>query len=296
MNRREYKKSMSGVRPSEQTIERIFTMTVDKKAKKNHAFKRIASATLALAILVGCGYGASQLVSKNNDIEIVKSTKNAIVEAVNPLSVMVAYAEDGVVNQVPLKLGTETPVYYQLDIIEINGASEDEIEKKVESLMDDNSFFENKKVTEVRLSTERHDGFLLRQAIANSFVLGIEKPENVKNITLKSNSGYWRFDYRDYSKGIENEDAFVKGQSLDIDGDTYVGLIKYDKEHYTDALEINLNHTEKLCEEIEKNPKLDLSKFNDTLTFTVEYKDGSVEQANIDISLNQNGRMMMTVK
>ena len=56
-NREMYKSAMSGVRHSYEATEKIFEITVDKRQTKKHTFKRLASATLALAILVGGGFG-----------------------------------------------------------------------------------------------------------------------------------------------------------------------------------------------------------------------------------------------
>ncbi len=83
MNNRElYKDAMSGVHHSDDAIERIFDMTVDKKKTNTTTlFKRLASGALAFAVLVvGSGFGVQAIIENG--------------KANKPLTVMVACAED----------------------------------------------------------------------------------------------------------------------------------------------------------------------------------------------------------
>lgn len=296
MNRKEYKKSMSGIHPSDQVVERIMDMTNDKKARKGLTFKRLASTALALAILVGGGYGVNQLI--DNESTRIENNTHSVQRTVNPLSVMVAYAEDGETKEKVLELGVNTPIKYNLEIYDIRNKSEKEIEKLKDELRSSNLQIkeENLDTLSVITGTESLDNIILRKMIYNSFVLDIKDPTTVKSINLKTNTEFWYLNYFDQRDDVTLENAFPKGKDLTIDGETYAELLEALKEHGYEGFYINLEHDMNLCSAIDKNPEIDLSNFNDTLTFTVEYKDGTVEQAKIDISLNQNGALDIKLK
>lgn len=59
-NKEKFKSTFSNLTPSKQCMEKIFDMTSSNKYFKNQIFRRIVSATLALTVLVGGGYGATQ--------------------------------------------------------------------------------------------------------------------------------------------------------------------------------------------------------------------------------------------
>ncbi len=79
MNRKEYKKAMAGIRPSERTVERITDIPYESKPKKsrNTIIKKATAAALSLALIAGAGFGV-----------------NLIVESNKPLGIMVLYADE----------------------------------------------------------------------------------------------------------------------------------------------------------------------------------------------------------
>lgn len=105
MNKNEYKRIMSGVRPSAETVERIMDMTNDNKGFNfSRTFKKVASATLALAVLLGGGFGVNTAVQKNN--------------ADKPLSIMVAYAGDN--GKLHFGKKSRQPIFYGIYVAPAN--------------------------------------------------------------------------------------------------------------------------------------------------------------------------------
>ena len=64
-NKENIKNTFSNIRPSDECIERVFDMTVDKKANKSLTLKRIASVALAFALIIGGGFGHGVGMSQN---------------------------------------------------------------------------------------------------------------------------------------------------------------------------------------------------------------------------------------
>ena len=57
--------------------------------------------------------------------------------------------------------------------------------------------------------------------------------------------------------------------------------------------EINWRHSLKVKEQINENPSIDLSEFNDSMVITIEYSDGSIEVTEIDIKFNKDGSLFI---
>lgn len=257
---------------------------VNSADKKRKSIKKpiIATISTVLCLLVLFSIGRIDLAKNNN-----------IVNNDNPSSfVMVAYAKEGVIGERTLQLGVETPIDYKLKAYDIRNKSESEIEALKEQLRQENQTVrEEETAFEIKAKTESLENILLQRIVKNAFVLDIEDPSDVKSIELKTNTDYWYLNYCDRRDNVDIEKRFPKGQELIIDGDTFVELVKANINSGYDMFCINLEHDMKLCSTVNDNPNVDMSMFDDTLTFTVEYKDGKIEQSKINISLNQDGTL-----
>lgn len=257
---------------------------VNSADKKRKSIKKpiIATISTVLCLLVLFSIGRIDLAKNNNIVNNDNSSS----------FVMVAYAKEGVIGERTLQLGVETPIDYKLKAYDIRNKSESEIEALKEQLRQENQTVrEEETAFEIKAKTESLENILLQRIVKNAFVLDIEDPSDVKSIELKTNTDYWYLNYCDRRDNVDIEKRFPKGQELIIDGDTFVELVKANINSGYDMFCINLEHDMKLCSTIDDNPNVDMSMFDDTLTFTVEYKDGKIEQSKINISLNQDGTL-----
>lgn len=258
-----YKKAMSGVHHSDELIERIFDMTIDKKANKRLIFKRLASVTLALAILVGGGFGINSL-NKKNDEQFVSSAGYSIG------GIMTVEAKS------ELKGGTNADGKYdwgyRIYTKDITGLTEKEIKTEKENIA---------KLLicggEENLKNEEHDidKFTLKGVIKDSVktngniiyafergsteqcltICGIDDPSTVKEIVVSNTSNYGQLiiNANDlyYKKNSNGEYVFdghdvntnltcIEGHNKSISGDRYEkcriienpSIKKYSKESF----------------------------------------------------------------
>lgn len=261
---------------------------VNSADKKRKSIKKpiIATISTVLCLLVLFSIGRIDLAKNNNIVNNDNSSS----------FVMVAYAKEGVIGERTLQLGVETPIDYKLKAYDIRNKSESEIEALKEQLRQENQTVrEEETAFEIKAKTESLENILLQRIVKNAFVLDIEDPSDVKSIELKTNTDYWYLNYCDRRDNVDIEKRFPKGQELIIDGDTFVELVKANINSGYDMFCINLEHDMKLCSTVNDNPNVDMSMFDDTLTFTVEYKDGKIEQSKINISLNQDGILSVII-
>lgn len=306
MNNKEfYKDIMSNVQPSEQSVERIFDMTVDKKAKKGLTFKRLASAALALAILVGSGVGINQIVSNKEPV-----TKTPVVQSnINPLSVMVAYAGDyKPVSDIIAGSMNEQQIFYSIhyaDITDDNASTEAkrlyESEKtKLEKDMDDLS---NQGHSAVIQSGESTVDSIKGEATVKVYVLSggiialnIDDYSNVKNMTISNTSKYGEL-YFSYVTKKERNGVQKIGNKISISGkelresQASKGYECGTSPTVNKGYELFWGITDNVYQEIGNDLKFDLSQIKDTVTFTVELNDGTVQTATLNLYFDSDGYM-----
>lgn len=285
----EIKKAVNSVKADAFMQTRLKQKVESKANKRKSTAKPLISSILAVCMLAAVGlYATNYNVKDNNFTSTEAQSTNDSKRYLD--TVMVVYAQDGKIENKKLKLNVTTPLKYSLKVYDIRNKNEKEIEALKDRLRKQNQDEENSNgIVEYKRGTEYLDNIILQKAIYNSFVLDIDDPTAVKQIELKTNTDYWYFNYRDSRDGVELENMFPQGNDLTIDGDTYVQLIEENKRDGYDMLCINLEHDMNLCSAIDKNPDIDLSTFDDTLTFIVEYKNGVVEESNVTISLDDNG-------
>ena len=102
MNNREiYKTAMSGVRHSDEAIERIFDMTTDKrKTNLKLTCRRIAAAVLAFVLIIGGGFGAELLTKNDSNKSETLITNGKKNDNYFIMSVYAAEGEPQVINNI----------------------------------------------------------------------------------------------------------------------------------------------------------------------------------------------------
>lgn len=314
-NREFYKQAMSGVHHSDEVVERIFDMTVDKKKYRSNTFRRIASVTLALAVLVGGGFGANAIVKNNR--------------ANQPLSVMVAYADTA-----ELEIGSKSPqkTFYGIYL----APTDDE-----KALKEAQSRWNADKAKILRDLDNKPKGAtgnygsgtfpcydketLEEKAIfytveGGNFSLTLEDYTNVKSFSVENSSEYGLLQFEfvlpqeeidkypiltDDNATDEEREAFEKEHPLfafqnhkwQLTGDE----LRYSQKNYGECGKGKYKEkkgyfllwapSEELQDAIAENPHFDLTQIKDTITFTVEFNNGTVKTASVNLYFNSDGYM-----
>ncbi|MDE6470566.1 MAG: hypothetical protein K2L19_06050 [Eubacterium sp.] len=314
MNNRElYKDVMSGVRHSDDAIERIFDMTVDKKKANNKPlFKRLACAALAFAVLaVGGGVGANTILQNN--------------KAGQPLTVMVAYASDngklsfGSKHDQPLFYGLYLAPYDDPKACKEAAARWQADKTKVLNQLDNKAegssgSYGSGGLQCYNIEQEKETAYCYTLE-GGSFELDLKDYTDVKSFKVNNESEYGllHFEYADlewhdkvYYDDSEIPEEFIEylkehpsedheftltGDEIRFSqntGDYNCGLGKYEtnKGYFLTWLP-----SEELGYAIGENPHFDLSQIKDTITFTLEYNDGTIKSASLNLYFDSDGYM-----
>lgn len=306
-NRERYKSAMSGVHHSNDAIERIFDMTVDKKSSKTNTFKRLASATLALAILVGSGFGVNQIV--NDKIKQDDTKPNIVQSESNPLTVMVAYAgELETPKEFEMKAGSESKqqLFYSLHFADINDekalAKLEEIFEKDKGIVSSSAqaLADEGYSTLITTSSGAFDDANEKVTVkyhavkGGSIALSLDDYTDVKSFSIKNERKYGQL-YLIYM--VDGESKSDLGNNLNISGDDLRNsqdskIFESGSIHKVNkGYELHWDYTQELCDEIGNNPDFDLTQIKDTITFTVEFNDGTVQSASLNLYFDSDGYM-----
>lgn len=317
MNNKEfYKDIMSNVQPSEQSVERIFDMTIDKKASKGLTFKRLTSATLALAILVGSGAGIHQYI---NNKEHISNTPVAQSNT-NPLSVMVAYAgEYKPVSEIKAGSLNEQQIFYSIHFADINDkASMDNAKKQFEEDYSNvtinadklgNKGFSaaiGKSSGGIYSSKDENEVGKIYTVRGGEFALNLDDYTDIKSFTVENESKYGELYMACQTKYDNFDDAFndaldavqhKTGNKISLTGQELrnsknCGMFEGGTIHKVNkGYCLNWNASYELYEAIGNDLSFNLSNIKDTITFTVEFNDGSVQTANLNLYFDSDGYM-----
>ena len=304
-NKKIYKAAMSGVRHSDKAVERIFEMTIDKKARKGFSLKGLASVTLALAIIVGGGVGINRLADSKDPVAntpVVQSNKN-------PLCVMIAYAgEYKPVSKIAAGSMNEQQIFYSIHYADI---TDEKASAKAESLY--KSEKEKLQKDMEALSSNGHSSVLhsavstvdsqkgeptVRVYILSGGVIALDTDDysNVKNMTIENTSKYGEL-YFNYVTNSKRNGTQQIGSKISVSGEELresqaskvfeCGTSQTVNKGY----ELFWSITDEVYQAIGKKPDFDLSQIKDTVTFTVEYNDGTTQTASLNLYFDSTGYM-----
>lgn len=306
MNKKEYKKVFSGVHPSEITIERIMDMTENKSKQKTN-FKRLGLVALALAILFGSGAVINQIVNRKE----IAPSPTVIQNNINPLKVMVAYADDNMPISVDkIKAGSmnEQKIFYSIHYADI---TDKEAFEKNEKL------YEEDKAKLKKEMEDLHDkGHSSEMTSSKSFVdsikgeatvrvyvlmgglisLDLDDYTNIKDMTITNNSKYGElyFNYVTRSKASGKQKI---GNKISISGKE----LRESKESkvfecgtthkVNKGYELSWSISDEVYKAIGNDLNFDLSQIKDTINFTVTFNDGTSKNASLKLYFDSDGYM-----
>lgn len=309
-----YKQAFSGYNPSDESVDKIFEMTVDsKKRAKNPWLRRVCACVMAFAIVIGGGFGINFAVNKPD----------------NDFGVIVAYASGET-----FKIGSqnEQNLFYGIYVMpEDNSELKNQVYNRwnedVNKVMSEcENLGKDGYTASCGKASTGNENVQINHMNGGHFALSLDDYSNVKIFKVENSSEYGilSFDYlmnqeeREKMDNLiadinhaENEDALaalgitqedinlamgrgnefvVSGEQLRRSKDSgfYEGGTKHTV-NYGYSLEWDMSL--ELVERIKADPYFDLSQITDTITFTVEFNDGTVKTAGINLYFDSDGYM-----
>lgn len=290
MKKDDFKRSVDKINPDSYFGNRLKAKitTVDVPVKNYKKITvAIASACLVFAIIAGIGAGSmpvSELDVPQNIVENIVPQK----ETVNAF-IMIASASNTEDTEVAtesniLELNEEYPYEVYLDVRDVSDLSDDEISavvKESRNIFDKYCAEKNFYVGSAMISST--EDIVLVQCTFNDFRISLEDTENIKSVNVKNTSEYGQMVYTvnkpDFDVPENGNDITIVGSDFDFeDGRFY------------------WEHTSEIERAFDENINIPYSTFNDTITFTVEYNDGSKAIGVVDLVFDDNGNATAVCK
>lgn len=305
-NKEKLKSTFSNLSPSDECMEKIFDMTSSNKYSKNQIFRRIVSATLALMVLVGGGYGATQIF--NDEDKQTKIVSN-VSQNSNPLSVMVAYAGE-YKSLSELKAGNmnEQGLFYSIHFADINDTKALENAEKLYSSDKAKLEKDMDMLSKQGHSAVMHTGRSVIDSVKGEatvrvnivqggvIALNIDDYSVVKKVTIRNESGYGELYFNYVTKAQKNgkqiigNNISVSGNELEISQASKAFELGT-KNPINKGYELFWGVTDDLYKSIGKKLNFDLTQIKDTITFTVEFNDGKIQIASLNLYFDSDGYM-----
>lgn len=301
MKKDDFKKSIDNINPDAYMGNRlkakITTNTMPLKRNRQITLS-IVSFCLAFAIIFGVVFLVPQ--PDENTTKQPSTTGNIVTQnkKVNPF-IMVASAantentETATINKT-LELNEEYPYEVYLKVRDVRGLSDAET-SKIENELDDvfNKYCAEKKFDTGKAELCVSGNIIMTVCTFNGFKLDLEDTENIKSINVKNTSKYGQMVY-DTNKPTFN--APEHGNFINIGWEHGNNLSANGEDFDFEKSSFYWSHTEELEKAFEENINTPYSTFNDTITFTVEYNDGSKAIGVVDLVFDDIGNATAVCK
>lgn len=289
MKKDDFKKSIDNINPDAYMGNRlkakITTNTVPVKRNRQVTLS-ITAFCLAFAIIFGLGF----ISQPQTPAPQQNTTENTIPQnkTVNAF-IMVASAantespENATINKT-LELNEEYPYEVYLKVRDIRGISDAET-FKIENELDDifNKYCAEKKFDTGSAELCVKENIIMTICTFNEFKLDLDDTENIKSINVKNTSKYSQMVYNINKPAFDvpkhGNDITITGEDFDFEESSFYW-----------------SHTEELEKAFEENINTPFSTFNDTITFTVEYNDGSKAIGVVDLVFDDSGNATAVCK
>jgi len=291
MKKDDFKKSIDNINPDAYMGNRlkakITTNTVPVKRNRQVTLS-ITAFCLAFAIIFGAGFLVPQ--PDENTTKQQSTTGNIATQnkKVNPF-IMVASAanskstETATINKT-LELNEEYPYEVYLKVRDIRGLSDAETSETVKEMSDVfNRYCVEKNFHTGRAMVCSSENVVLTQCAFNEFKLDLKDTKDVKSVNVKNTSKYSQMVYNINKPAFDvpkyGNDITITGKDFDFEKSSFYW-----------------SHTEELEKAFEENINTPYSTFNDTITFTVEYTDGSKAIGVVDLVFDDSGNATAVCK
>ena len=254
--------------------------------RKTRVLIPVLSAVLCVAVLAFCltRYTGLGLNSRTG-----RSHTDADTGTVLDSGTMTVYASNGENNKKELVLGTQTPLFYNVMVVDLRGLDDKTMDEKIEAAGDRVSEAIDRvdpdKRAWIRHSSQLFENCYVIITQLNAFDIQPDTEKTVESIRLQC-SEYGQLDYCDSREGVELTDRFPKGKDLVIPGATYYEIMEN-----ASTLQIMWNPSDEMYTEISENPGISISDYGDTLIFTVNYTDGTSASSIVELTFDNDGNM-----
>lgn len=289
MKKDDFKKSIDNISPDAcmgtRLKAKITTNALPVKRSRQVTLS-ITAFCLAFAIIFGVGF-----ISRPESPDPQQNTTGSAVsnnKTVNPF-IMVAGAAnsegtEAVAPSKTLELNEEYPYEVYLKVRDVKGFSDDKISETVKEMSEAfNSYYEYKAFFTGSAVISAGQNIVLAQCTLNSFKLNLKNTEGIKTISVKNTSKYGQMVYNANQRAF---DAPPHGNDFTISADEY----------NFDGGSFYWDYTEELKKAFDENINTPYSTFNDTITFTVEYNDGSKAIGIVDLVFDNEGNATAVCK
>ena len=211
--------------------------------------------------------------------------------------ILVAGAAEDAQEYRTLEINEKFPFAYSISFVDVRGLSEEEIEKVAKQCSDDldnimESHLEDSNAEFSVGTVYSHENLIFTAWASNSIKLDLEDTDKIKAIKVKNSTEWGYVEYLcdnqrakyDEVTGEVKLPIIPHGNDITIDVNDYI--TNNGRFQWRNSAEMELA--------INENPEIPLSTFGDTITFSVEYKDGSKAIGIIDVVFDDNGNATFT--
>ncbi|MBE6776100.1 MAG: hypothetical protein E7543_07920 [Ruminococcaceae bacterium] len=294
MNKEDIKNAIDLIDPDLYMETRLKAKSIPKKPH-SRAFGKAMAGAVALCVAFALMFGFNLPLQTDNPVTQGQTeSSQQSIKQISPFIMVAGAAERELAAEEhkTLKLNETFPFAYKLSVIDVRGMSESEKQAK---LMQMSREFEDTVINSSSAEYEMAQGcirggfenIIFTEVIYNKFVLDLKDKESIKSINVKNSSKWGYVEYLSSMPFEESEEmAIPHGTDITVSGDEYDS----DRDGFLWRNSHNLDNA------INDNPDIPLSTFKDTITFTVEYTDGTKEIGVIDVTFDDEGNGAFTLK
>lgn len=283
MKKEDIKNAVDLIQPDPYMETRLKAKSIPVKTR-SRILGKVTAGAIALCLIFAMVFGLNLPTSTTTpNAEGQSQTIQQNQVKINPF-IMVASAIETEAEFKTLNLNDAFPFAYKISLIDVRGMNKSDREKiylnERDSAIDYSEAVGNSRVT-VRGAGEN---VILTEYYANYIKLDLKNIENVKSINAKTSTKWGQIEYYD-TKLIETE--IEKGNTTPIPHGQEITISA--EQYHNDCEGFSWKNTAEMTQAIDENPDTPLSMYSDTITFTVEYKDGSKEIGIIDVVFDDEG-------
>lgn len=294
MNKEDIKNAIDLIEPDLYMETRLKAKSIPKKSH-SRAFGKAMAGVVALCLAFALMFEFNMPLQTDNPVTQGQTDlSQQSIKQISPFIMVAGAAESELATEEhkTLKLNETFPFAYKLSVIDVRGMSESEKQAK---LMQMSREFEDTVINSSSAEYEMAQGcirggfenIIFTEVIYNKFVLDLKDKESIKSINVKNSSKWGYVEYLSSMPFEESEEMVIPhGTDITVSGDEY----NSDRDGFLWRNSHNLDNA------INDNPDIPLSTFKDTITFTVEYKDGTKEIGVIDVTFDDEGNGAFTLK
>ncbi len=289
MKKEELVKYIDDIQPDSYMKTRLKAKIADSKpnaVKPKKVISTVTALCLVAALVVGAGFykkAPDNVVSEKNNI-----TDNGIMSAFQEAFIIVASAEDykgeATVATKTLEVDEAYPYGVYFKTYDVNGMSETDKNSLLHKMNDElNTYAGKEDFSFGRSSIVATDKLYMVICSVNEFRFVIQSDKTLKSINAQNTSPYGQMVYssgkREFSGPPHGDDITVTGEEFDPSVSGF----------YWD-------YTDELISILEENPDTPFSTFNDVITFTLEYTDGSKSIGVVELNFDTYGNAAAVCK